>query len=640
MIRIYIIALVLIFCQVSSAELTSSEETQVDEIEASEPSSTGVYSKTTCTRIESQFQSYLVNIMNGAISATSKSYNCLMGGSSPDCEELNSSNVKKLKDYRESLRKLYQEIANNWVRERSKQDARFKDCLDLPVQFEGNIHIVKTKLPYNNCHTIINVWPRKVNQSISEYLDGKRTITSLSPEKIASLKAFHSSPLKRILSKNPLSKNPLFSTSLTDSELKQKLASAYNTIKIGIEKLKDRVSKLKDRQKYILFDFRNQFSVFTNTLPFEERSKATSCIENSNFFSDCTIINVLKKGSRCGSRIWRLGKELLPVVPLIDSIDGMGDVMAAEASGIMSSSEAIQKRVDLTIMGMFGLGGIAVGASIARSAVKAGSSISRRQLVSPYAKETARLQRMGVDYVSGVNTRAIQGAQPRLLEIRRGATRGRRHTSPRGLALKHKNIDARIKEAESMGVKVAVRPKELNNVNVGSYYSPEKRMIVINSDSSWMAFEHEFQHALFHKYLVGHNFDVPTHVISKISKSDRSLRKVRERLPDTITRNWSREEQNVIIRYMRDGTPNSSLDETLSMTRELGVLGWRRYLPSGLLTNPRSTQNIANGLDATALGGTAVVVGTGLAQGEESFFSNLPENIRSAIESAAGSSLL
>ena len=664
MVRLYITALILTFYQVSNAELTSSDQTQVDEIEASELS-TGVYSENNCASIETQFQNYVMNIMDSAISTSSKSYHCLMGGvrnNSPDCKKLNSMNLGNLKKYRRSLKRVYQEMANDWVREESKQDPRFKACLGLPVQFERNIRRVKLKvkpdIPGHSCQPIITRWSHGLDQLTQEYLDGKRTITSLNSEEIASLKAFHHSPLKRIISTNAL-----FDSRLTDSELKQKLASAYNAIRIGTEKLKKKVSKLKDREKYILFDFQNQFTAFTNTLPSQTRPKATRCIKSSGFFRDCTI-NALNQGSRCGSRIWGLGKEMLPVIPLIDSIKGMGNVMAAEASGVMTSSEATQKRAELATLGILGLGGIAGGASIVRSAVKAGGPKITRKQVSSRVKTTTRLERMGVDYsVSGIDSYAVNKAQVRgVLEIRRGATQGRRHTNPRGLALKHKDIDARIKEAEEMGVKVVVDTSLGRVKNVNSYYSPQRRMIAINSDSDWIAFESEFQHALFHKYVVGHNFEVPTHVISKISKSDRSLSKVRERLPDTITRNWSREEQNVIIRYMRDDIPNSSLDERLSVNRELELLGWRRYLPSGLRTNVRSTQNLVNelnapgsltarrrsirnqayinhhaqtyGADAAVLAGTAGLVGADLTQKENSFLSNLPKNIRSAIQSA------
>ena len=348
------------FCQTSSAELTNSDQTQADETQITQPS-TGGYNKATCDSIEAQFQNYIMSILDGAISASSKSYHCLRSNrknDSPDCKKLNSRNLRNLKDYRESLRKLYQEAANHWVKEKSKQDARFKACLGLPVQFKGNIRTLKTKLPYYRCQPIVTRWSHDIDQLTKEYFDGKRTITSLNPEEIINLQTFHHSPLKRIISTDAL-----FDTRLSDSELKQKLASAYKTIKTGVEKLKKKIGKLKNRQKYILFDFKNQFALFTNILPAHIRSKATSCMKNSKFFRDCTI-NVLNQGSRCGSRIWRLGKEMLPVVPLIDSIGGMGDVMAAEVSGAMSPSEATQKRVELATLGILGLGGITGGASL------------------------------------------------------------------------------------------------------------------------------------------------------------------------------------------------------------------------------------------------------------------------------------
>ena len=743
MVHIYIAALILTFCQVSNAELTSSDETQVDEIEMSEPS-TDVYSENTCTRIETQFQNYVMNIMDSAISASSKSYHCLMGGirnNGSDCKKLNSMNLGNLKKYRRSLKRVYQEMANDWVREESKQDPRFKACLGLPVQFERNIRRVKLKvkpdIPGHSCQPIITRWSHGLDQLTQEYLDGKRTITSLDPEEIASLKAFHHSPLKRIISTNAL-----FDSRLNNSELKQKLASAYNTIRIGVEKLKKKVSKLKDRQKYILFDFQNQFTAFTNTLPPQTRPKATRCIKSSGFFRDCTI-NVSKQGSRCGSRIWRLGKEMLPVIPLIDSIKGMGNVMAAEASGVMTSSEATQKRAELATLGILGLGGIAGGVSLlarplVRSTVRAGrpktarrrdssrvllqsvrssSSIPRgqlisspfhqmiqlkrmgvdlkKQLVSSHIKATTHLEKMGVNYspVLDSNSKAFSLARLNnnivarnaenvdpsdlfnlsdipvevqgVLRIRKGATRRKRHTNPRGLALEHKDIDVKIKEAEEMGVKVVV-DTSLDRTLTRGYYSPKEKILAIRSDSDWLTFEHEFQHALFDKYLRGHALrDSPLSSARLISRSGQSLRQMREQLPDQIRRHWSEREQNVILRYMRDDLPEQVLNERLSVNRELELLGWRRYTPFNQQRSNYATRHLINELNhagsltarqrpirnqayithytqthgvnaAMAVGGGGIGLGIAkdLNQQEDSFLLNLPKNIRSAIQSA------
>ena len=638
------------FCQTSSAELTNSDQTQVDETQITQPS-TGGYSKATCDSIEAKFQNHIMGILDSAISASSKSYNCLKSNrknNTPNCKKLNSMNLGNLKKYRRSLKKLYQEMANHWVREKSKQDARFKACLGLPVQFQRNIRRLRTKLPYYRCQPIITRWSHGLDQLTKEYLDGKQTITTLKPEEIAHLKAFHHSPLKRIISTNAL-----FDSRLNNSELKQKLASAYNTIRIGVEKLKKKVSKLKDRQKYILFDFQNQFTAFTNTLPPQTRPKATRCIKSSGFFRDCTI-NVSKQGSRCGSRIWRLGKEMLPVVPLIDSIKGMGNVMAAEASGVMTSSEATQKRAELATLGILGLGGITGGVSLLakplmrsavrtsgvrtsavetgnsrttrsndRSVVLLSQSVERRsaelkrqndldlkqlldlkeELVSDQNKVTTQLKEMGLDYspvpdlepmyaaqYSDLRKRSLRNSQidpsdvptqvQSVLRIRKGATKGRRHNNPRDLALKHKDIDAKIKEVEEMGVKVVIDPS-LERTWVLGYYSPEQKVLSIRANSDWTVFEHEFQHALFHKYLEdGPSFGGSSiGLVNRISKSGQSLRQMREQLPPQIRKHWSRREQNVILRYLRDDMPILALNERLSVNRQLELLGWKRYKP-------------------------------------------------------------
>ena len=639
MTRFYIAALILVFCQTSSAELTNSDQTQVDETQITQPS-TGGYNKATCDSIEAQFQNYIMSILDGAISASSKSYNCLMGGirnDSPDCKKLNSMNLGNLKKYRRSLKKLYQEAANNWVKEKSKQDARFKACLGLPVQFKGNIRTLKTKLPYYRCQPIVTRWSHDIDQLTKEYLDGKRTITSLNPEEIINLKTFHHSPLKRIISTDAL-----FDTRLSDSELKQKLASAYKTIKTGVEKLKNKIGKLKNRQKYILFDFQNQFTFFTNALPVDERPRAIGCMKETGL-SDCTT-NLPSQGQRCLDRIRQLGAALLPIVPVVDSIGEIGDVMSAEASGAMTSSEASQKRAELATLGILGLSGIAGVASLAKpfirsatrtSAVRTSgsrttgrsdnstvflqrtenpSSISRNQLVSSHIKSTNHLERMGVDYskkldskpsiYSLIRTGEIAAARDfnssgpfygNILRIRKGAT-GRRHTNPRGLALKHKDIDAKIKEAEQMGVKVVI-DTTLNRTGAKGYYRGNEKILAISSDSNWLTFEHEFQHALFSNYLLGHVLrDSPFNSVRLISNSGQSLRQMRQQLPAQIRRNWTEKEQDVVLRYMKDDMPIRALDERLSVNRELELLGWRRYTPYGQKVSRYATIHLINGL--------------------------------------------
>ena len=704
MVRFYIAALILTSCWVSNAELTSSDETQVDQTQITQPL-TGGYNKAACNRIEAQFQNYVIGVMDGAISDFSKSYHCLIGdtkSNGSDCKKLNSMNLGNLKKYRKSLRKLYQEMANNWVREKSKLDVRYKECLGLPVQFEGNIGRVRyranSKLKYYECLPIINSWNREINESILEYLDGRRRVTGLNQEEIAQLKAFHYSPLKRVLSENAL-----FGIGLDDSALKQKLAFAYNAMKFGIEKFRKKVSKLKNRQKHMLFSFKSQFAAFTNTLPDAEKPKATNCIESSGFFHDCGI-NILKQGLRCGSRIWVLGKELIPIVTLFDSLGGMGEVMAAEASGVMTSSEATQKRAQLITTAILGMGGVTAGGaslakSLARSTIRTGppknyipelpSKISGKQLLSSHAKETTQLERMGVNYSASpdldsyvinqikddlITAKNFDPSNPpvqSVLRIKGGAIKGRRHNNPRGLALKHKDIDARIKEAEQMGVKVVI-DTSINKTSTLGYYRPEDKILAISSKSNWLTFEHEFQHALFHKYLEGHTLkDSLLNSVRFIARSGQSLRQMRQQLPAQIRRNWPQREQDVIIRYMRDDIPELALDERLATNRQLELLGWRRYAPSGQsidnyarrhlmteldelsrtrpltarqrsieiqthITNYAQTSAIV-GESAAVVGGSAAIglgIGKDLSRREDSFLLNLPRKIRSAIQSA------
>ena len=294
-------------------------------------------------------------------------------------------------------------------------------------------------------------------------------------------------------------------------------------------------------------------------------------------------------------------------------------------------------------------------------------------------------------YVNDLDLSDIPDQIQSILRIRKGGT-GKRHNNPQGLALKHKDIDAKIKEVEEMGVKVVVDPS-LDGTRTVGYYHPEEKFLAIRADSDWLTFEHEFQHVLFDKYLKGHTFnDSQMDSVRLIAKSGQPLKQMRQQLPAQIRTHWSKKEQNVILRYMKEDIPELALNERLSVNRQLEMLGWRKYTSLGQNYNSYAASHLFKELweagrtgkpltdrqmsivhqaqdTVTALNhrvqvrkyskdpvdtairkhdqsdrttvGVSVAAGTAslgaaeaLIRQEDSFLLNLPRNIRSAIQSA------
>ena len=323
-----------------------------------------------CPSVENEFQKYVLNTMDGSLRGFEKSYDCLTReviSKRPDCVKLNEKNLSHLKAFRSSIHGLYQEMADKWVKEEAKNDGGYaRNCLMTPkgIQLGRHIRRLRPVRAASLCQSVLIKWSHGLDQLTSEYLSGKRETKTLDREELEALRAFNQSPVKRLLPDVAL-----YDQRLNDEQLKHHLAVTYNKMKFGTKKLMGKIEKFSDHEKYKLYEFKEQHRLFVETLEGDKKKEAGECMEKSHFARDCTL-DISQHLSRCGSRLWGIGRELLPVIPLIDSISGMGEVMAAEASGVMTAREATEKRADLMAMAVFGGFLVSGGSILAKVVVK------------------------------------------------------------------------------------------------------------------------------------------------------------------------------------------------------------------------------------------------------------------------------
>ena len=671
----------LIFSSFSvQGEVTFDESTVTDEEVSGQLSQ--------CTTLENEFQKYVIDTMDGSLRGFTQSYDCLTREAisrRPDCVKLNRGNLNHLKRFRKSIGKLYQEMTDTWVEEEGKKDGGYaRNCLMTPKGVQMGQHIRRPKLIQSAslCQSVLTKWSHEQDLLTSEYLSGKRKARSLNKEELEALRAFHKSSMKRMLPDVAL-----YDQRLSDKQLKHHLAVTYNRMKFGTEKLKGKIEKFSDHERFKLYEFGQQHRLFVETLEDDKRKDAVECQQKSHFGRDC-VLDIDKHLSRCGSRLWSIGVELLPVIPLINSLSGMGEVMAAEVSGVMTSGEATEKRSDLMTMAVFGIGGFSGGAlsakfvikeirelvrsardkgidysrdniilkvgerdrtthgvqrGVLRSKKRSGTDsdlgpVTKQKLIKAHNREIERLAGMGIQYreipnIEGYVIRELRAnfkdvwENPHVSENVRQAmiegtvrglgfdfrsppvknvlriekvASGKKHDRSLGPALSHRNMEARIREAEARGVRVVVDTSLENTKDRGQitgYYDTSKRILAIRSNSSWHVFEHEFQHMLFDTYIRDDFQSMGKMVRFGIGKGQSSS-EMRNALPDRVRRNWTQREQDTIIRYLKDDLPENSLNERLSVDRQLSVLGWRRYTPYGQRVGNYATRHLINDLDS------------------------------------------
>lgn len=318
-----------------------------------------------------------------------------------ECDRLNALSFEALKKYRVLIKKIYSEIANQWVKERNSINGGLSSaCFGSNVQFED--HINNLKVIANDqtlCSGEITQWISYRDSALAKYLNGQTTSSSLSPEEIKALKEFQQLPWVV-----QLGDDPKFRQSMTDDQLKEALAKNFEKIRSGILDFHKKITDLSRAEGYKLYDFQNQFEVFKSGLHENKQAEAEDCKAKSGFASTCNGT----QWSRCGSQVWGVAKEFLPVVHIVDAYQNISTVRSAYVTGVMTKEEAskaqAQNATSLT-MGAVGLFSGA-GHAVARIAAKAEVAAGRESVLA-----AEKLAAKATSKAKGLTKAALRDAQ-------------------------------------------------------------------------------------------------------------------------------------------------------------------------------------------------------------------------------------
>lgn len=379
----------------SHAELTQSRRRQAEAHHASRNN------QAWCTQMEADFFSTIKKSTLDVERASHQLYDCLGTGpqsNTSQCLKLRKESIDQLKAYRSGIKKIYQEMATDWLNSDRDIPSKMKKTCLLPeaqnhssakIQWQDNIRLPVVQLhPAENCLTVTQSWYRQVDQLFLQRLNQPQLVKNLSRQNMNEIKSFHFSPLKRILSENSL-----YDSSLNDQQLRSELLSAYQKVDHGMNKLSRWVNSLEPYDYYKLYDFDQGFQAFLSQRSQQDQEKARECRDNSPMFKGCS-----GKLKRCFSQAQSWGRDLLPFLPVYESYLSSKIARSAEFAGIMSKQQASQRQAELIKNALYGLGGIAariglVGTHVAEKTVLRAGRTFARELDKSTQKTVTSIQR-------------------------------------------------------------------------------------------------------------------------------------------------------------------------------------------------------------------------------------------------------
>lgn len=346
-----------------SKETTLGLEDSLDQIEESNR----------CVGFENKFRKQVLKDLERSLEQYSFFEECL--SSSPKSQEhpcLGSrkaevdSFIKGVKKYRLLAKKFYENLALQWVERLPQgqqelaekcffsQSSRESIQNEKKVAFDNHLRVLKIQIqPETSCFGLRNLWASDLNRRITEGLENPRSL-KLSQNEVDEIKSFQTSFGAKLFSATTKD-NP----NLDRKQLRESLYADFQRMKDGLNKFKSKMSQLKDSELYLLYDFEHQHKHFMTRLNAADQLIAKSCRKESSFLKDCVTRRSIS--GRCGSRVWGVAKEFLPIVGLVDAMAGYDDVKAAQAAGVMTQQEAQDKSSQLSMQFLLGLpvGGIA-----------------------------------------------------------------------------------------------------------------------------------------------------------------------------------------------------------------------------------------------------------------------------------------
>ncbi len=332
-----------------------------------------------CMQAEQGFQDFVVGNIEASAEAFTTSYQCLSGApvAGADCNTINQGHIDRLKEYRQLTEKLYEEVATAWANERSQSNGGFTNqCFMGPnnvVEFEEHIRNVEVQLEDPTaCIGERNAWMADRDRIIAEYTNGSRSSSALSSEELQRFSQMHHSPIMPIISDQAK-----WRRGLSDQELQTHLASAFNNVQHGVNRLLEEVRSYEDSNRHQLYAMDSQLQSYLQTLNEDDQNQMRECGRQTGFFGDC--FSTASAQGRCMNRIANFAGELLPFWPIVDGMSDYARATAAENAGVLTSAEAVAMRAEAATMAIFGVGGLASGTTaLARRAAQKVAAMGRR----------------------------------------------------------------------------------------------------------------------------------------------------------------------------------------------------------------------------------------------------------------------
>lgn len=318
-----------------------------------------------CRNIEKNFFEHIKKVMSGTAASLKESASCLLGQTkSAQCTASNAQNLSLLEKNRALLKKLHQEVAHEWIQKDDKTNGGFtKKCLlnkSGQFEFERNIRLLKPQLSPLDCQIVLQKWSIEFEEIVTKKLNQTLPTSTLSTKELEQLQKFHQSPLKRALDANSL-----YEVTPPAGELQKQLGIATSNMEKGITKLLEKIKKSSPSEYYKLFVYENQFEQFVKMGPTQDQQKSLMCKRKI-----CDGFD-----AKCLNQLWGVVVDWTPIGSVVAMIDlaNIGDVFSAEAAGIMTRSEASEKRSEIVNNALWSLtdvAGVGVAAKIAAPAAK------------------------------------------------------------------------------------------------------------------------------------------------------------------------------------------------------------------------------------------------------------------------------
>ncbi len=156
------------------------------------------------------------------------------------------------------------------------------------------------------------------------------------------------------------------------------------------------------------------------------------------------------------------------------------------------------------------------------------------------------------------------------------------------LALFHPEMEKYLEVLREKGYELVIDPTN-SLYGAGAYFAPSEKLISLNPNSSWQTFLHGFQHLEFHELIKREFYTFQDKIIRQGSSMEDLLQ------PEIVSYLGPKKIQR-LDKLMGQGLPVTAVNETMSVSDELDLIGFKKWVPSALggkLTSAALTQDYA-----------------------------------------------